>query len=55
MLSFDDVESVLGIPIDHSFLNSKKDLIPLGFEVRKISLKNKFVRFKSALPGTKRQ
>lgn len=49
-LSFDDIESILGFPIDHSFLNCKKDLSPFGFAVGKISLKGKTVCFKK-MPG----
>lgn len=45
-MSFDQIEQILGFPIDHSFLNYKKELEPRGYEVEKISLKNKTVRFK---------
>ena len=45
-LSFDQIEKITGIPLDHSFLNSKKELLSYGFCVDKISLKNKVVRFK---------
>lgn len=44
-LSFDEVGEIAGVPIDHSFLNYKKELLPLGFEVKHISLKNKTVEF----------
>lgn len=45
-VTFDDVEQVAGIPIDHSFLTYKKELVEYGYEVEKISLKNKTVRFR---------
>lgn len=45
-LTFDDVEQIAGIPIDHSFLTYKKELIEYGYEVEKISLKDKTVRFR---------
>ncbi|MFT9397671.1 MAG: hypothetical protein ABF545_06355 [Bifidobacterium psychraerophilum] len=44
-MTFDEIETVLGFPIDHSFLSFKKELGTLGFQVGKISLKNKTVRF----------
>ncbi len=44
-LSFDEVEKAAGLPIDHSFLRYKKELLDYGFEVKKISLKNKTVKF----------
>ena len=45
-LSFDQIEKISGLPIDHSFLTYKKELKAYGFEVGKISLKNKTVNFK---------
>lgn len=45
-LSFDEIREILGLDIDHSFLNFKKELIPFGFQVGKISLKEKTVIFK---------
>lgn len=44
-LSFDEIEKAAGLPIDHSFLRYKKELLDYGFEVKKISLKNKTVKF----------
>lgn len=44
-LSFDEIEGVCGIPIDHSFLNYKKELEAYGYRVGKISLKNQTVQF----------
>ena len=45
LLTFDEIEKIAGIPIDHSFLNFKKELLNYGFKVGKISLKNKTVAF----------
>lgn len=44
-LTFEEIEGLLGFPIDHSFLKNKKELLPLGFEVKKISMKEKTVKF----------
>lgn len=46
LLSFDDVYTITELPIDHSFLNVKKELINYGYEVDKISLKNKTILIK---------
>lgn len=48
LLTFDEIEKIAGIPIDHSFLNFKKELLNYGFKVGKISLKNKTVAFERA-------
>ena len=49
VLGFREIENILGFKIDHSFLNSKKELVKYGYEVSKISLKNKeiYVRRKN--------
>lgn len=44
ILTFDEVERVCGFPIDHSFLNAKKELEAYGYKVGKISMKEKTVR-----------
>ena len=44
VLTFDEVERVCGFPIDHSFLNAKKELVGYGYKVGKISMKEKTVR-----------
>lgn len=44
-LTFDEIKNVIGIPIDHSFLNYKKECAEYGYEVGKISLKDKTVLF----------
>ncbi len=45
-LSFDEIKSVLGFEIDHSFLTYKKELKEYGYEVSKISMKDRFVIIK---------
>ena len=44
-LTFDEVREIAGIELDHSFLNYKKELIQYGYQVGKISLKDKTVIF----------
>lgn len=44
-LSFDEIKNIAGIPIDHSFLNYKSELTQYGYEVHKISMKNRQVSF----------
>ncbi|MDL2229448.1 hypothetical protein LJC14_04280 [Treponema sp. OttesenSCG-928-L16] len=44
-LTFDEIHEIAGVGIDHSFLNYKKELIPYGYQVGKISLKEKTVIF----------
>lgn len=38
-LTFDEIEAIAGIPIDHSFLRYKKELTAYGYQVKKISMK----------------
>ena len=45
-LTFDEIEKITGIPIDHSFLTYKKELIEFGYQVGKISLKERIVSSK---------
>lgn len=44
-LSFQEIESIAGVPIDHSFLKYKKELLQHGYMVSKISTKEKIVSF----------
>lgn len=44
-LSFDEIKGILRFPIDHSFLNYKKELNDYGYRVKKIYLKEKRVVF----------
>lgn len=45
VLSFNEIEQIAGIPLDHSFLNEKKELMEYDWAVAKISMKNKTVLF----------
>lgn len=47
-LSFAEIHDILGIEIDHSFLKYKKELAQYGYQVGKISLKDKTVIFNKA-------
>ena len=38
-LTFEEIEQIAGIPIDHSFLKYKKELMEYGWQVGKISMK----------------
>jgi hypothetical protein len=52
-LSFDEIKSIAGIEIDHSFLNYKKELVQYGYQIGKILLKEKTVLFRqSVIPST---
>jgi len=44
-LTFDEIKDISGIPIDHSFLNYKRELTEYGYQVGKISLKEQTVVF----------
>ena len=44
-LTFAEIQRIAGIPIDHSFLNCKKELIEYGYQVGKISMKEQTVIF----------
>ena len=48
-LSYGEIESILGFPIDHSFLNDKKELLAYGWNVKKISMKEQTVLFERRL------
>lgn len=45
-LTFDEIESIAGLPIGHSFLTYKKDLLEYAFSVVKISMKEQTVLFR---------
>lgn len=47
-LTFAEIERIIGMPIDHSFLNYKKELAEYGYQVGKISLKGQTVSFHKA-------
>lgn len=44
-LTFDEIEKISGVQIDHSFLKYKKELLGYGYEVKKISMKAQTVIF----------
>ena len=44
-LSYEEIKSILGFDIDHSFLTYKKELKEYGYEVGKISMKEKTIIF----------
>ena len=44
-LTFDEIEKIAGVPLDHSFLNHKKELRGFGHEVGKISMRMRTVLF----------
>ena len=44
-LTYAEIENIAGVPIDHSFLRLKKELLQYGFQVAKISLKEQTVDF----------
>ena len=44
-LTYEEIKSILGFEIDHSFLTYKKELKEYGYEVGKISMKEKIVTF----------
>lgn len=44
-LSYEEIQRILGFPIDHSFLNFKKELPAYGWNVKKISMKEETVLF----------
>ena len=48
-LSYGEIESILGFPIDHSFLTYKKELPACGWNVKKISMKEQAVLFERRL------
>ncbi len=44
-LTFEEIQNITGIPIDHSFLKYKKELTEYGYQVGKISMKEQTVSF----------
>lgn len=44
-LSFEQICEISGASIDHSFLRNKKELTEYGYEVKKIFLKERKVKF----------
>ncbi len=44
-LTFEEIQAIAGIPIDHAFLTYKKELVNYGYQVGKISMKERTVAF----------
>lgn len=44
-LTFDQIGVIADVPLDHSFLRYKKELLNYGFKIEKISMKNQLVEF----------
>lgn len=47
-LTYAEIENIAGVPVDHSFLTFKKELLQYGFRVGKISMKEKTVTFEKS-------
>lgn len=45
-LTYEEIKNILGFYIVHSFLSFKKELKDYGYEVIKISMKEKYIIFK---------
>lgn len=45
LLTFEEIQDIAGIPIDHSFLRYKKELTEYGYQVGKISMKEQTISF----------
>lgn len=45
VLSYAEIEQIAGVPVDHSFLTYKKELLEYGFQVGKISMKAQTIEF----------
>lgn len=44
-LSYEEMKVILGFEIDHSLLKYKKEAVEYGYEVKKISIKNRKIFF----------
>lgn len=44
-LTYDEIENIVGVSLDHSFLTYKKELQEYGWQVKKIHMKEKCVEF----------
>ena len=44
-LTFQEIEAIAGVPMDHAFLRYKKELTDYGYSVEKISMKAQTVVF----------
>lgn len=48
-LTYAEIEKIAGLPIDHSFLTYKKELLKYGYKVGKISMKEQTVSFEKVV------
>ena len=48
-LTFAEIEQIVGVSIDHSFLAFKKELMGYGYQVVKISLREQTVLFQKSV------
>ena len=48
-LTYAEIENIAGLPIDHSFLKFKKELLEYGYKVGKISIKEQTVYFEKVM------
>ena len=44
-LTFAEIEQIAGLPMDHAFLTYQKELLGYGYQVGKISMKERTVVF----------
>ena len=44
-LTFAEIEQIAGLPMDHAFLTYKKELLGYGYQVGKMSMKERTVVF----------
>lgn len=44
-MTFEEIQKIAGVPIDHSFLKYKKELTEYGYQVGKISMKEQTILF----------
>lgn len=52
-LTFEEIEKLTGVPLDHSFLKYKKELTEYDYEVGKIYMKEQKIEFKRLRGGKK--
>lgn len=48
-LSYEEIKSIIGFDLDHSFLTYKKELNEFGYKVKKISMKEKYIIFEKII------
>lgn len=49
-LTFEEIGTIAGVPLDHSFLKYKKELAAYGYQVGKISMKEQTILFQQLDP-----